>query len=481
MGGETGILAHFPSYLTPRPEQRQLLLDIEANWNSYDVFVGIAPTAVGKTEIAVTIAEWQAAQHRSTTYAVPNNVILEQTHKRYPAYPVLRGQDNYRCETYHQSCRDTKADKGAFCKSCPYIAAKKLAKASGITFGNFYTYFSHKLYADTVIFDEAHQLIDMVADKKDIRLWSHLWNFPRDMKTVGDVLQWGQEALASRPDTKLARALTEIRRVRDGATIDYARGYYRGVPCTVLHIVPATKFCVPSGMWPEHKVRKLVMLSATTGLKDMEQLGLDNRRVLVLQCDSPIPADNRPFVYEPTYNLARKYERFALPILARKIEQLLDRHPDKGLIHIPYRLAEQLQELIQHPRLMWHDRDNKAKRLEAFQDSDPSQGRVLVASGLYEGVDLPYDAARWQLIAKVPYLSLGDSHIRQRQEQDPDGYDWAAIKSILQATGRIVRAADDRGTSYMCDNNFERLYRTDSRREQPMFPGYFRDAVRGIK
>jgi Rad3-related DNA helicase len=77
---------------------------------------------------------------------------------------------------------------------------------------------------------------------------------------------------------------------------------------------------------------------------------------------------------------------------------------------------------------------------------------------MYEGVDLPYDKARWQAICKVPWKSLGDPAIRYQSEQNPEWYSWEALKYLIQACGRVVRAPDDYGTTYILDSTFQRLY-----------------------
>lgn len=475
------ILDYFPSGLTPRPEQRDLLLRIEAGWAVYDVFVGRMPTGSGKTEVALTIAAWREAVGKSATYTMPTNVLVEQTVARYPQLTVMQRQDAYRCADMKRSCGATKAACKRFCSGCPYVAAKATAKRSKVKVANFYVYWAHKLYSESVIFDEAHTLVDMLTDKRDIKLWRSAYKFPVNLKTVADVIAWAQEEMRKEANPKLASVVREISRIRDGATLEYVRDTIRGKPDVMLHIKPSSARSVPPWLWPHGKVNKIVLLSATISEHDVHELGLSARRVAYLDCDSPIPAANRPFVYQPRFNMAAKYTDHAVPLLIQAIRELLDRHPDKGLIHLPYSLAQRVRDGIQHERLMFHARDNKTVVLEQFRQSLPEQGKVLVASGLYEGVDLPYDAARWQLIGKVPYLSLANEMVKQKSQENQSWYDWEAVKRILQATGRIVRAADDYGITYLHDINFKRLLDTDSRRVSPLFPNYFRDAIRITK
>ncbi len=210
-------------------------------------------------------------------------------------------------------------------------------------------------------------------------------------------------------------------------------------------------------------------------------MGFGDRRVAYLECGSPIKPENRPFVYEPSYNLGFKYVEMALPAVVRCIEKLLARHPEKGLIHLPYGLAQQVRERMTNPRLLFHDRDTKVWALDQFKTAAPETGRVLVASGLYEGVDLPYDAARWQLIGKVPFLSLGDQRVAFKAEENPNWYAWEAAKRVIQAAGRIVRAPDDYGITYVMDTNFARLLDGDVHRDTPLFPSFFKAALRDMR
>ena len=123
---------------------------------------------------------------------------------------------------------------------------------------------------------------------------------------------------------------------------------------------------------------------------------------------------------------------------------------------------------------MFHDKDTKTKIYQGFRES--TEPKVLVASGMYEGVDLPYDAGRWQVLAKIPYPSLGDPVTKYLANKDPEYYAWETIKQVLQACGRICRRLDDFGETFIIDSNFRRLYT----QHRELFPDYFIDSVRGL-
>ena len=94
---------------------------------------------------------------------------------------------------------------------------------------------------------------------------------------------------------------------------------------------------------------------------------------------------------------------------------------------------------------------------------------------MYEGIDLPYDACRWQIVSKVPWPYLGDPAVKYLSEVDPEWYQWETIKTIIQASGRIVRSTDDYGSTFILDASFRRLY-TDSK-SRGLFPTWFMEAI----
>jgi Rad3-related DNA helicase len=126
---------------------------------------------------------------------------------------------------------------------------------------------------------------------------------------------------------------------------------------------------------------------------------------------------------------------------------------------------------MSHPRLIWHDRHDTRDKYREFRDR--TDNCVLVACGLHEGIDIADDFGRWQVITKVPYPSLADAAVSVRAQLDPEGYQWATIKTILQASGRICRHPTDFGVTIITDNAFETLYQ----RNRHLFPQWFSQAL----
>ncbi len=114
--------------------------------------------------------------------------------------------------------------------------------------------------------------------------------------------------------------------------------------------------------------------------------------------------------------------------------------------------------------------------VSSFQKPETAVKSVLrdtVNPSMTEGFDFSEDLARWQIIAKVPYPSLGDAHVVAKKDQDEEWYILEVVKTIVQASGRVVRSEKDKGVTYILDSDFERVWREN----QHMFPKWWSEAV----
>jgi len=242
--------------------------------------------------------------------------------------------------------------------------------------------------------------------------------------------------------------------------------------CLKLYPVDITK--APPMFWPK-ETGKIILLSATIGQKDIEQLGLGGRRVCYLTCKSPIPAGSRPIVPLSLMSVNRTaIQEGGVPQLAEYINRIMEDHPgEKGVVHVTYQLADLLRSYLNSPRYIFHTRDNKADRYTEFRNAPADSGRVLVACGMYEGLDLPEELGRWQILAKVPWQSLGSPSVKHLAELDPEWYIWDTMKTTIQACGRICRTPKDYGSTFIIDSSFWRLMNEGKH----LVPEWFREAI----
>ena len=77
---------------------------------------------------------------------------------------------------------------------------------------------------------------------------------------------------------------------------------------------------------------------------------------------------------------------------------------------------------------------------------------VLISPSMNEGVDLPGDLCRFQIIYKLPYPDLADKQIRLRANADEDWYNYKTALSLIQTYGRGMRFDDDYCMTYLIDS-----------------------------
>lgn len=481
------ILSHFP-YSQAREVQTEALELLEKHWTDYDVFVLQAPTALGKSAIAKSIMN----TFRSVSLITPTNLLVNQFLAEFPDTPTLSRLDSYRCEEWQRPCSQTRNKLLKFCKGCRCgsdIAQAKFRRGPGIY--NYYTYLSHKIYRDILVVDEAHNLLPTIRDRLSLTIWKHDARYPHDMWRPEQVQKWISTLSPAKQKGKKIAALKEsvtykVPEYVWHRTIDWfnGKGTLRNEPelRDCIKLLPVDIAKAPPMFWPGlgfkdgGEVKKIVLLSATIGQKDIEQMGLGGKRVCYVTCKSPIPAGSRPIVPLSlmSVNRASMSQEIGVEELAYYINKITQDHPgEKGVVHVTYALSKLLSTYLTDPRFLFHDKDNKADRYSEFRDASPTTGRVLVACGMYEGMDLPEDLGRWQIIAKIPWGSLASPAIKHLSELDPEWYIWDTMKTTMQAGGRVCRTPTDRGTTFIIDSSFDRLMREGSH----LVPKWFSEAI----
>ena len=482
------ILHYFP-YETPRDVQRDVLLGIEEVWESSDVIPITVPTAGGKTSLSQTLIEWAKKEKKQrVAYLHPSNILLDQYTSEFPRTFALRNMDWYECTGYEggerMSCGEVKRmNLCRKCMNCPYKRAMIISKSSKHLTCNYHTFMAHKLSADVLIIDEAHKLLPFFQELASKKYWYKDWEFPTWVTTYAKFLKYMREEVPLRKAQGLKSGGKVTKKLLESLeadvdnffikkSVEKLRGHDEWcIKATPLSVQDHTDILFRSN------VKKIILMSATISVKEVEELGLAGKRTTWFHTPSPIAKERRQIIYEPIGNMGLKHWDTSVPKLIDYLQGLLDCEDSqgmKGFIHAPYSLAMKIQEhLGSHPRLMFHERDNRTDVLQSFVESDKSLGMVMVASGLEEGVDLKHDLAEWQVITKVPYMSLGEPAVVARMNKDPTWYLWQALKLLIQAAGRVCRSPDDFGTTFIVDTNFKRLYNEGIH----LIPEWFKEAI----
>ena len=169
-----------------------------------------------------------------------------------------------------------------------------------------------------------------------------------------------------------------------------------------------------------------------------------------IRLESQFNFDKSPIFFYNQRRMSYREIEANLPWLVSKVNDIISAHPgESGLIHsASYKLSMDIfNGLSQENRdrvLIYNGTEEKRHFLD---DLKKNKDKILLGPSLLEGLDMKDDFGRFQIFAKVPYLSLGDRFVKTKMQINPEWYRWKAIINILQGTGRIVRNENDWGVT----------------------------------
>jgi Rad3-related DNA helicase len=490
-----------------------------------------APPGVGKSHLAMTLARWSG-----DAYLLTSQKLLQDQYEREFGGEVqlVKGRDNYPCERYRDARVPTsqgmcRRPRGPVCQ-CPYARAKAAALAGPIFCTNTWYFATLRHWhaeqlrrRKLLVIDEAHNLeaqlvtvytvrftagemkewfgaplphLPAAEDYRDL-LGAHAERLQADLETIVQALEALRppevepEAFLEMPPSREELALLER---RDALEPSLARLHYFLDAHDAEWVVryppdPAATFeLAPLAVAEQAREllagsAELVVLSSAylgPAAALAESLGFDDGAVRGVAVSSPFPLEQRPLVYRPVGALSRARQAEQEPALFAEIAAIVALHAhDKGLLHVAsYAVARRLvADLTRRApgearRLIFIDSsDAKARPLEQHRASPLPT--VLVSPSLREGVDLPDDLLRFQIITKMPYGDLGDPWTAARRVRDPRWYALETAKALVQTYGRACRHAEDYGVTYILDAQLARFLQ----HYRPLLPGWFLDAA----
>jgi hypothetical protein len=478
------------------PVQLQFMDEVEDAFRSgAQVVVGSAPVAFGKTLIEDAVARWAMAKSGLGCHGAivchPNNALVAQYHAACPAFAVLHRKDSYRCVSGQDlSCVDRAQEMGSYCRShgprqkwdpqlCPYLQDLRTAQGGGSPLtSNYHIYLAHKLMnsRDFFIADEAHLVPAIIAGARATSLWRPVHGWTTPMYDAEDVRRWLTDDVP-RADIDNSRALQMAWEVlvegRPGYTVTCDTASYRNREDVERVLITPLDVRTLAQMWfPGGGSQRLLLLSATISKYEVADMGLDSRVVHYLRGGSRIPEDRRPLVYVPIANMTASVRARNLHAVRKFIEEISGptgpHRGEKGLVHMPYKLAAEFRELVDgDPRYLFHGHTDKGAVLRKWYETAPDSdvGTILVGSGMYEGLNLIGDLARWQVLAVTPRPSLGDPANRHMYRYDRERYNWLTVRDMVQGYGRVCRGPTDKGTTYIVDTSAPQVLKSDMFRE----------------
>jgi ATP-dependent DNA helicase DinG len=486
-----------------------------------------APTGSGKTLIGEMTRRLMGA--RQCLYVCNNKSLQDQFVNDFDYASLLKGRANYPTldnptlfpDVSAADCnREQKTDGSIQCdecwavERCNYLVARGAAEMAALsvlntayllTATNKARMFAHR---DLVICDEADELeselmrhVEVVVSR-GTRNWLNI-DLPENVTDMAAWAVWLEEVAHAvsnkahqmsrrdRKDRKRRQSLEEvvsriraiIPRLGEEWVVDgYEDARYRRgtVERETVRFRPVQVRDIAEEYLWQHGNRWLCM-SATiiSGAQMAADLGLEDGTWAEVRVPSTFAPERRPvFLDRHVGPVTRKTEAESRPLLVDAIAKIGNDWPDERiLVHthsydLTRYVSGELLGLTPHPIVTY---DNSRSREGVLDRWLATPNGILLAPSFDRGVDLFDDRCRIQVIAKAPFPYLGDKQVSKRMH-GPGGQVWyvvETIRSIVQATGRVMRSEDDWGATYVLDGSVWRMLSEHG----GLFPSWWREAV----
>jgi len=501
---------HFP-FKKPRRGQLETISEIiDAIGKGYKYIVLEAGTGTGKSAIAASLADMMDSSYILTI----TKQLQDQYLKDFPGFKLVKGRSNFQCKNYlndnvHQSCDEGKCIvEGADCEysinnenppTCPYYRQKYEALNSKNVIANYHYMFLELNYVEDftrrslMVCDEAHNLESMLMSqlklefsKKELKefikydltddviddlnnaSYAEWLVFIEDIKSsyikelakIENIDKPGlleKISALKRKINNCNRFTENIKYDPDSWIIDYDEEY------DVLEFKPVKVDNYAVNTLFEYCDVCLFMSATILDYELFAQwLGIPSNDIYAIRRKTPFDNTRNPIIVSDEYNLSKSYINANASKTLRLIREILDKHKhEKGMIHtVSAQCMHYLMDNIHDGRLIAHNARNRSEILDEFKAS--SEALVLVSPSMDEGVDLPGDECRFQIIYKIPYPDLGSKQVKTRIAMDSEWYDYKTSLRLVQTHGRGMRFEEDYCKTYFIDNRL-RTYALSSR------------------
>lgn len=529
------IIENFP-FEQPRTGQLDIIQQImDAIRKGYNYIILEAGTGTGKSAIATTLAKIY-----ESAYILTMTKQLQSQYANEFEFPLVKGRSNFGCLNDQLdstcdigTCKSTPRSANFICQygiganptldselafdtyggslfyqssdHCHYWEQKANAINSPITIMNYdyalaeLNYVKHFKKRSLLILDEAHNIENKLMGSLEVNLYNY--KLEKDINKViskqtlkdGELEDWIMEVeaisehyddidikeiSASKADQiesmikKLNKLSQNLRNEPKNWVIDTTEDSVSFKPLRVHHYAK-------SNLLQYGDV--VIFMSATILSHKLfaKWLGINPNEIYQIKVDSPFEREKRPIILDLAGKMSKNRIKQTAPKTISILEKILKKHRyDKGLIHTnSYKCQQYINKHFNNSRLISHTPNNREAVLEHFEnDENPL---VLVSPSMSEGVDLPYDKCRFQIIYKIPFPYLGDMQVNMRQKRDKRWYAYKTVMTLMQAYGRGMRAEDDSCYTYILDSDINLLFKSPLYKS--LIPDFFKEAIVKVK
>jgi len=203
-----------------------------------------------------------------------------------------------------------------------------------------------------------------------------------------------------------------------------------------------------------------IYLSATLQPDNLvDRWGLQPETTHTVVLNSGWESVNSPIKLTKTADFRYDNTEAAIKAAIQKIDHILEAHPgERGIIHTTsYRITQAVMEGCQHGgRLI--DYQGTQQKMELIEDlGQLAEDAVLVGPSLIQGIDLPDDLARFNVIVKLSYPDVSSRLWKARLQLKKGIYLAETANRLEQSSGRSTRHAEDRSVTYVLDSRAEKF------------------------
>lgn len=409
-----------------------------------------------------------------------SNALLGQYTSTYPEVNVLKGADAWKCPEMKMTCGERNEVLGGYCGTCPYKRGREHFMEGKPTFTNPAAYYYTSMAKDwekpdVVIIDEAHQLLDFLTGMND-EFWPLGWEGLTETTDPFKLVSWARKRESfhlkqAKTGTAAKSAAIALRFKRIAFMLEECQNDIAITIATQRFKRTMTKGVRVIQVRPSEAVvrkfmgkKKTILMSATLLPSDVKDFNL-NKRSIFKEFPNPIPVENRPVYIDhiPGHKGAATDPQAIVNWILRQKEK----YPGNCIVHVTYALAAKLAPFFQDA--ITNTPETKIEAISEFK----RKGGLFLAAGCAEGVDLPYDECRLNLIP-VLYRDNFGADVVQKRLAEPNGrknYDLKTIRTTIQQVGRSNRAADDSSVAVVGDMGLRLLL---SRYRQEISPDFAR-------
>lgn len=485
-----------------------------------------APTGTGKSLIAGGVAIYDQRASQRDVILTGTKGLQDQYSHEQPMLTDVRGMSNYEClaaagefrnwfavtRTRSVTCDRGPCRSGQTCSiklnGCLYYDAVRAFLASPIGLTNYDWYFAQRRYGTGVghvhrlMLDEAHDLPERLMSACAIELPLHTvpkgaqYQYPPDEKQGRRKVSPSKRIVDQAIDAWRVWAHTErsrhspslgdsedsrYRKVRLLDALEHMERIDHTWAWDTTRDALVFEPTIPRNLFPllvaPGERTKAVYLSATITPALLRLLGVPDDDVTFYSLKSRFPSRSRP-VYVCGHTRVDHWmtKDEWVDVVGLCDDIITPRLDRRGLVHTKsFERAQNFVDTTRHrDKVVLHRRGESAAR--AVERYRAIRGpALLVSPSISTGFNFAYQDAEYQILLKMPFLDTRDNRTRVRLRATEGYGDHVVSQEVIQTCGRINRAEDDQGETFIVDGHARWLLgRYDN---EGLLPESFTDAL----